>query len=207
MATHKSAKSASRNKLVAAIKADPKKSAVLTILVVVMVGMWVKMFFLNGGGPKTAVAATSAEASGKGASGRAGKEGASTAMQEWLRAPVPTVSRNLFAVKFDYFPQDASKINQTLVPPNGNGFWDQVAKSMTQQADQNRDRQIRIQNLQIQAAQLRLQSIMMGPQPKALIDGELVGEGDVVALFRVSKIEARRIIVEREGILLEILMK
>jgi hypothetical protein len=43
--------------------------------------------------------------------------------------------------------------------------------------------------------------------PKALIDGELVGEGDVVAGFRVLKIGARGIVIEREGIVLEILMK
>ena len=39
------------------------------------------------------------------------------------------------------------------------------------------------------------------------VNGERVGEGDVVASFRVSRIEARRIIVEREGIRLEIQMK
>jgi len=48
---------------------------------------------------------------------------------------------------------------------------------------------------------------MMGPQPKALVNGEFVGEGSVVASFRVLKIEARRMIVEREGIRLEIVMK
>jgi hypothetical protein len=47
----------------------------------------------------------------------------------------------------------------------------------------------------------------MGASPKAVIDGGLVGEGDVVASFRVLRIEPRRIIVEREGIKLEIQMK
>ena len=40
-----------------------------------------------------------------------------------------------------------------------------------------------------------------------MINGKLIAEGDVVASFRVLKIEPRRIIVEREGIRLEILMK
>jgi len=44
----------------------------------------------------------------------------------------------------------------------------------------------------------------MGASPKALVNGQLVGVGDVVASFRVCKIEARRIVVEREGIKLEI---
>jgi hypothetical protein len=47
----------------------------------------------------------------------------------------------------------------------------------------------------------------MGPQPKAMVNGELVGEDSVVANFRIVQIEARRIIVEREGIRLEIQMK
>ena len=62
---------------------------------------------------------------------------------------------------------------------------------------------------------MRLQSTVMGATPKAVIDGEMVSEGDVVACgtgetrttFRVLKIEPRRIIVEREGIKLEIQMK
>ena len=48
---------------------------------------------------------------------------------------------------------------------------------------------------------------MMGASPKALINGQLVGEGEVVAGFRVLKIEARRMIIEREGIQLEIQTK
>ena len=56
----------------------------------------------------------------------------------------------------------------------------------------------------------------MGPTPKAVINGDLVGEGDVVTsgtvgdtrvVFRVLKIEPRRILVEREGITLSIQMK
>ena len=78
---------------------------------------------------------------------------------------------------------------------------------MTFQADVRKERQILIENLHQQASQLRLQSTMMGAVPKAVINGELVEEGEVVAAFRVLKIEARRIIVEREGIKLEIQMR
>jgi hypothetical protein len=58
-----------------------------------------------------------------------------------------------------------------------------------------------------EAEQLRPTSTIPGANPKAMINGMLVGEGDVVASFRVIKIEARRILVEREGIRLEIPMK
>ena len=88
------------------------------------------------------------------------------------------------------------------------------AKSLPTQADQKEQRLTPAEILRQQAGQLQaeafrlqLQSTVMGAKPKAVIDGALVGEGDVVAQFRVLKIEARRIIVEREGIKLEIQMK
>jgi hypothetical protein len=40
-----------------------------------------------------------------------------------------------------------------------------------------------------------------------MINGSMVGEGEVVAQFRVLRIEARSVVVEREGIKLEIPMK
>ena len=83
----------------------------------------------------------------------------------------------------------------------------EMAKSMANRADAKTKRQTYVSNLQAEAARLRVQSTVMGAQPKALINGDLVKEGDVVASFRVLKIEARRIIVEREGIKLEIQMK
>jgi hypothetical protein len=47
----------------------------------------------------------------------------------------------------------------------------------------------------------------MGQKPKAMVNGKLVVEGDVVEGFRVLKIGPRGIIVERDGIRLEVLMK
>jgi hypothetical protein len=53
---------------------------------------------------------------------------------------------------------------------------------------------------------------MGGPRPAALVNGQMVREGDVVATgsgasrtsYRVLKIEARRVFLEREGIRSEI---
>ena len=65
----------------------------------------------------------------------------------------------------------------------------------------------------VQARQIRLQSTLMGgPRPAALVNGQMVREGDVVATgsgasrtsYRVLKIEARRVILEREGIRSEV---
>jgi hypothetical protein len=107
-------------------------------------------------------------------------------------------------VNYDFFPQDGSKTAPVLRAAQGDGFWDQLQKSMTARADQKKEKEVLVENLRLQAAQLKVQSTVMGASPKALVNGELVGEGEVVASFRVLKIEARRIVVEREGIKLEV---
>jgi len=87
--------------------------------------------------------------------------------------------------------------------PHGDGFWDQVAKSLAARTDERNAGIALRDNLVREAEKLNLQSTLMTAPPKALVNGELVGEGDVVASFRVLKIEAQRIVIEREGIMLE----
>jgi len=191
------------------IRKDVKKTVVLGVLSLVLLGMWVTRATGKTPGPSTAVASvvgkqkTVREHLGQSDLPATDQD---IALQEFLHHPIMPLGRNLFVVKLDYFPQDG-RMAETLRAPVGDGFWDEVAKSMTQQADQRKERQILIENLRLQAAQLRLETTMMGTKPKALINGQLVGEGEVVANFRVLKIEARRIIVGREGIKLEIRMK
>jgi len=128
-------------------------------------------------------------------------------LREWMSAPITPVTRNLFSVKLDYFPSDGSRPAQGIRTPADGEFWGRLEKSLMLQADQRDKRENLLANYRDQAAKLRLDSIIWGAQPKAMIEGKLVAEGDVVASFRVLKIEQRRIIVEREGIRLEIQMK
>lgn len=195
-----------------AAKADPKKVVVLVVLAIVMVFMWVRLMGgSSAGGPARASAAPTGGPRGGGdgmGSLRGGSPGnraskSLASLQEWAHRPVAPLTRNLFSVNYDFFPQDGSK-PAVLRAPQGDGFWDQLAKSMTSRADQRKEREVLVENLRLQAAQLKVQSTVMGASPKALINGEMVGEGDVVASFRVRKIEARRIVVEREGIKLEV---
>jgi hypothetical protein len=129
---------------------------------------------------------------------------AAAAMREWNSMPITSLSRNLFAVNLDYFPQESGRADLTLRLPQGHGFWDELEKSMLSKAEEKNVRQKLVEGLRLQAAQLHLQTIMMGPKPKAMIDGALVSEGDAIASFRVVKIAARGIILEREGTKLEI---
>lgn len=219
------------HKLVTAVKNDPQKAAMLTVLVAILVVLQVRLqMSQKDGGPSRAVANTAAPGSsdhapahgtggsGSGSSSGSGSGGATddpfssarpqdaaTALRAWMDAPSAPLTRNLFAIELERFPYDANRVHKP--DKAAVGFWDELAKSMSFRADVRKERQILVENLARQASELRLQSTIMGASPKAVIDGGLVGEGDVVASFRVLKIEPRRIIVEREGIKLEIQMK
>ena len=202
-------------KLIDAARKDPQKAGILTVLVAILVVLQVRLAMKEKGGPNRATAAVSTTSNNSTAGRTTTSRDTRNALQAWLDQPSEAINRNLFAVNLDRFPQDNAKIGSGTA--RSSLFWDELAKSMTQQADVRKERRVLYENLERQASQLRLQSTMMGATPKAVINGELVSEGDVVACgasgtdpgvtFRVLKIEARRIMIEREGIKLEIQMK
>ena len=200
------------------VRDDPKKAGILGALLLVLV-IVVLRYLLMGSGPTAAMGAGTESAVKKAEKKKADAKlvqpmalQASGATKLWLKEPITSVSRNLFAIRQEYYPSQTSKVAQK--DKKITGFWDAIEKSQTQEADQKKRREILVENLQREAAKLHLQSTVMGPEPQAIIGGSLVKEGDVVASdnpkagvqFRVLKIEARRVIIEREGIKLELRM-
>ena len=60
-------------------------------------------------------------------------------------------------------------------------------------------------DLEREAAEaIELQGVMLGKTPRALINGELRQEGDSVGGFRIRRIEARRVIVEKNGVAVQL---
>lgn len=213
-----------QDRVLSVFRRDPRKSTVLIVLGVLFVFMLVRTLGGKGSAPRsaagsvTSVNQANSTESGKSAKSSRARAGDSDhgiarptslnpALQKWAEQAAAPISRNLFSVRLEYFPTDGSKTRGGEDSREDQGFWGRLEKSLSLQADQKDKRENQIAHYKARAAELRLQSTMMGPQPKAMVNGELVGEGDVVAQFRVLKIEARRIIVEREGIRLEILMK
>ena len=185
----------------------------LAILVAVLLAMWGKLALSGGSGaPKAASAmppVISAQAAAPDSNNKHQPQDTASLLKEWVSQPMPqTVSRNIFEVKLDYYPMESgAKATEDSRTPTDPTFWDRLAKSIDAQADQQHKREILIQNLRQQAGQLQVTMAVMGTHPKAMINGQMVGEGEVVAGFRVLKIEARSVVVEREGIKLEIPMK
>ena len=204
--------------ILSAMRRDPKKASCLAVLLIVMAILWAKLA-LAGAEPAQAAASAVAAPSNSITSpfnvnpAKARQRlsaGASVAasMQSWLEKPVPLVaSRNLFSAQLQYFPMDGSRPTQGSRTGADESFWERLAKSISSEADQQEKKQNLIQNLRQEAGQRQLQTTVMGPTPKALVNGTLVSEGETVEAFRVLKIEPRRIYVEREGIKLEIQMK
>jgi hypothetical protein len=195
------------------LKADPKKTGSLAVLVLLLAVLVGRQFMGGRVRPQSASAATvgnqlnavSVAQKKPAASVSRVSAAASEALQKWGEQPATPISRNLFAVRIDYFPLDGSRTTQNGAPDGG--FWVELEKSMSLRTDERQRRENQIASFKVEAEKLKLESIMLGAAPRAMIDGQLVGEGNVVANFRVVKIEARRVIIERDGIMLEIQMK
>ncbi len=123
-----------QTRLTQRVKAEPKKAVVLGVLIVLMAGLWGKMMSKDGegSGPASASAAIDYAAAAPTVSSLplTPTKNSSDSFREWLSGRLPLVSRNLFAVEWDYFPQVASKSN-SATPEN---FWNQLAKSMNSRA-------------------------------------------------------------------------
>lgn len=206
--TAKTASSWYENSL-ATLRKSPKKAGTLSVLFVLLVGLWVRLL---SGGHTTASArgsaivnpASTAIVETEFAAGPLHAEANIDSLQQWARQPVVPLERNPFIIPLDRYLRDGSESGS--VESTGNGFWDRLEKSMSSRADQQEQRQILIDNVRIAAGSLTLQSTLMGAHPIAMINGEEARQGSLVEGFRVVKIEARKVIVEREGVTLAILM-
>lgn len=180
-------------------KERPGRATFAVALLVLMAFMWGRYLMSSGsqGMPAAAQAAALPVSTPKPAT-----PPGVVALRQWLQAPITLSRRNMFAVRLDYFPPDST---QAAAAP-ADGLWDQLAKSKAARADEKDARRILVANLQAEASKLKLQSTMMvSGAPRALVNGSWLAEGDNVNGFRVLRIEARRIVVEREGVKLEVL--
>jgi hypothetical protein len=189
------------------MKAEPKKALSLALLVAVLVAMWVKIFVF--GDPHQATAGGFAAGKLKSDPSYSPIQQLSPASRillDWVKKPITGTKRNLFAIKLDYFPVDGSR--PMFSGDDADGFWDQLAKSLAAKADQEKVKGILRDNVRMQASRLDLQSLgMFNGIPKAMVNGTIVQEGDTIEGFRIVRIETKRIVVEREGIQVEVIFK
>jgi hypothetical protein len=186
------------------LRGNARKSLLLTALLIAFVGIWARMI-IGGHTPgaasaqehqQPAAAVLAAEAAG--AAPKTGNQGAAS-LAQWA-SEGGSLSRNLFAVPYDQYPMDPSYNPQT---------GSDTAKSASAQADHLKERQALIGKLRSEAAKLTLEGVVLGASPKAWVSGLLVGVGQPVGQtgFRVTRIEPRRVVIECDGVQLELAMK
>jgi hypothetical protein len=185
-------------KIRAELARDPKKSGIVGGLAVVLMFLLLRMEF-SGPAAATASFIRRPEAAISESQAQFHRAASSNAVVDWLAQPRRQVERNLFAIHLEYYSRAADHI------VSGDSSED-PGKSSSDATDQTRERRIPPENLPNQASQLKLQATVPGTDATALINGELVKVGDTVAGFTVVRIEARRVLVQQDGVTLEIEM-
>jgi hypothetical protein len=176
---------------------DPKRSAVLGGLCLLMLILWGRLL-LNGPAQATASLIRRSVAAITESPAPTVHQAASNPVLDWLAQPKRAMQRNLFAINLDYFARASGKTKAS------DGQDDPTA--ITSDTDQAHQQQVLQENLQTQATKLKLQTTMMGTTPRAMINGNLVKEGDIVDGFAVIKIQPRKITVQQDNVTLEIEM-
>jgi len=189
------------------VKSEPKKAAALLLLGALLVGMWAKIFLFTDPRPASGGSAGVEKIKvGRTDTFRQQLSPASLALLEWTRKPITGTKRNLFSIKLDYFHVDGTR--PIFTRDDADGVWDQLAKSLAAKADQEKAKGILLENLRLQASRLDLQSLgVFNGIPKAMVNGTIVQEGDTIEGFRIVQIETKRIVVEREGVKLQVIFK
>lgn len=201
------------------LRRDPKKSAMLAGLLVLMAVLGIRQYtgMTTPASARAALPLAERSASSNSAVSRGTSNPSNEVAQrvaQWLGTPIKALDRNLFETKLEFFQRlDGSADDRAAVLAEET-FWDQLAKSLASQADQKRQKQIRSENLQLAASSFKLQTTLMGSVPKALIDGRMVRMGDTLEskgsdlsmVFRVVQIEPRRVVIERDGVKIELKM-
>jgi len=202
-----SSKPAWAEKLIVVAKKSPGKSTLVCALGIIFVVMWGRVL-LGSHGPAAAQGSVSVISPVPTVVPSANTlyrpVNPDVSLQQWVRQPTGPLGRNPFVIPLDFYPRDGGKAGDD--GPAGNSYWDLLRKSMSAQADQQEQRQILVDNIRIAAGALKLQSTIMGAQPGAMVNGEMVREGNYVSGFRVVKIEPREIIIEQQGITLAVSM-
>ena len=194
-------------KLLSALRADPKRAGVLGVLLVVLAIFGGRALLTGSNQPLASFAAdVMGTTSDKPAVDTKAAGARADVLTAWMAQPIPAPRQDLFAVNLTYFPNDVSAAPNGTPATESEELVDEQTKLERAQADQKRHRAVVIENVRQQAESLNLQSIVRGANPQAMINGRMVGVGDVVAEFRVLKIEPRSVIVEREGVRLSIAM-
>jgi hypothetical protein len=175
------------DRLLRAYRRDPRKVSAVAGLSLVMAVLWGRML-MTGPGPATA---GTPQASGtlvlpKKPPAASGSP-ADVALLQWLDTPRPVVARNLFGIDTEAFPKPVPAANTGRADSS-----EPAGKSGGSGADDHSEQLAEDAN-KAEAAKFKLESTLLGLHPLAVVNGQLVGEGDDLGSFKIERIQARRV--------------
>ena len=102
-------------------------------------------------------------------------------------------------------PQGSTTANST---PGQQGWFELVRKGIAEKQQEGSAEKARVRAITAQAESLKLRSTMLVKgSPRALIDGQVLREGDYVSGFRVKQIASSSCIVTKDGVDVELRME
>lgn len=194
------------------LAADKRKTAALGVLSIVMMFVWGRLFLQSSGGPTPAVAALSPElvaavSTSEVETVRREPDSNEPITREVVRAratPVVDIRKADRTLSRDYFSPDWSQFaaadggELAASSKQGSpGAWQIVAGSVRRERDRQRRE---ADGVRRKAAELVLQSTMIGEPSLAVISGRMLHVGDTIEGFVVDGIEPRTVVVRKDGV-------
>ncbi len=197
MSNSKSTNPNLKDRLLAGLRRDPKKTAILGVLALVLLIVGVREVARRAGSPSAGSAATVRASDAGGATSLrrpantvqapslpkgGNRQGDSSAATQ--RAPV---DRDIFTPNVAYYPVEEKAKPSTVV-------------SSTQVIDPTAKAEAAKREVQARAKALSLQSTVVGAVPTAIINGRVLRAGDWISDFQIVEINSRSCQLEKSGI-------
>lgn len=182
------------------ITADKKKFTIMCALAAVGLLLWARLFILENvtrsgyADPNKAAVEAGGETSGEGTTKSRTQTPRRVIYVDVAQGPV----RNLFAAPKGFFPQSIQTVAPEVEEPKSEPDTPEVPVETAEQ---------RAQRIQQEADKLTLGSIMLGRKPIAVINGDIRTVGDKIDGFSLKEINARSVILVKEGARVELTMK
>lgn len=179
------------------VTVDRRKFGIMCVLLAVGLLLWGRLILLESV-PRVGFADPDAGTTA-GAQSAAGQAGSDVAQElpivymDLTRA----LRRNLFLAPSSFLPQPAQDSSASALGPKS-------------QAETSEDpialRQQRIERVRQDGASLRLESLIHGVPPVAVIDGRVLQVGQVIQGFRLEEVGDRSVVLMKDGVRVELVM-
>jgi hypothetical protein len=195
---------------VAQLRAERKKAIALGALALCMTAVYVRLFLGSHAAPAEATAAPAAHAVAAAAPQPnpmpSAAPAAATPIAATERDHVDIgrysrrLSRDLFDADLSNFAPTVEAAAQHAAaatrPSWASEWWGRLGAAMAAQSRRVESSRIEVQG---DLAKLHLQGTILGPEPKACINGTIVLEGEIIGGFRVDQIFPRYVTLQKSG--------